>query len=339
MKASVRHAYGSPDVLNVEEVQQPTPGDDELLVRVHAAGANLGDWEILTGRPFFIAALARLLGPRPRVDPGPSSNGGGGLFKPKYKILGCDVAGRVEAIGRNVTRFQPGDDVFGMCVFGSFAEYVCVPQDSPLVLKPAGMTFEQAAALPQAAFIALEGLHDTGQLQAGQKVLINGAGGGAGTLALQIAKSIGAEVTGVDSGKKLHMMRSSGADHVVDYAREDFTQHRQRYDVILDLAAHRSIFAGKRALAPGGIYIVAGGALAPTVQAALLGPWISRLGGKRVTFLMAGSPKEELLQICELFEAGHVDPIIDAHYSLSDVPRALQRLGDGQALGKVVISI
>ncbi len=346
MKASVRHQYGPPDVLHLEEVETPTPRDDEVLIRVHAASANLGDWEILRADPLFIAVMAKAFGGKPRVDPpSPGDDGATGfrskiprLFKPKFKILGCDIAGHVEAVGSNVTRFQPGDEVFGMCGFGAFAEYVCLSENGPLAPKPASMTFEQAAALPQASFIALQGLRDKGQLQAGQKVLINGAGGGAGTLAVQIANSLGAEVTGVDNTAKLDMMRAIGADHVIDYTQEDFTQSG-RYDLILDLAAHRSIFDGKRALTPNGAYIVAGGAMTPVFQSMLLGPLISRTGRQKVAFLMADSNTEDLLRITELLEAGKVKPIIDRKYPLSEVPQALKYMGEGHALGKVIITM
>ncbi len=346
MKAIVRHKYGSPDVLKLEEIQKPTPWDDEILVRVHAASTNLGDWELLRADPLFIAVMASVLGPRPRhpvssINDGAAASrpNGGGLLKPKYKILGCDIAGRVEAVGRNVTQFQPGDEVFGMCAFGAFAEYVCVAEPAALALKPASMTFEEAAALPQAAFIALQGLCDKGQVQPGQKVLINGAGGGAGTLAVQIAKSLGAEVTGVDNTKKLDMMRSIGADQVIDYTREDFTQNGQRYDLIFDLAAHRSIFDCKRALSPKGIYVVAGGSMAPTFQAMFLGPWLSMTGSQKVIFLMAESNTEDLVRMTELLEAGKVEPVIDRRYPLGEVPQALQYMGEGHALGKVVITM
>ncbi len=333
MKAIVRHKYGSPDVLKLEDIQKPTAGDDEVLIKIHAASANLGDWELLRADPLFIAVMAQVLGPKPRLDPG------GGLLEPKYKILGCDIAGRVEAVGRNVKQFQPGDEVFGMCDFGAFAEYVCVPENAEFVLKPASVTFEEAAAIPQAAFIALQGLRDKGQLQPGQKVLINGAGGGAGTFAVQIAISLGAEVTGVDSTKKLDMMRSIGAHQVIDYTQEDFTQNGQRYDLILDLAAHRSIFDCKRALSPKGIYVMAGGSMAPTFQTMFLGPLLSMVGSQKVVFLMAESKKEDLVHMTELLEAGKVVPVIDRTYPLSETAEALRLLGEGHAQGKVVITV
>jgi len=253
VKAIVYTKYGPPDVLELKEVEKPTPKDNEVLIKVHAASVNSWDWDLLRGTPF----LNRL----------------GGLLKPKYKILGADIAGRVEAVGRNVKRFQPGDEVFGdlsECGWGGFAEYVCA-RENALALKPASMTFEEVAAVPQAAVMALQGLRDKGQIQPGQKVLINGAGGGVGTFAVQIAKSFGAEVTGVDSTRKLDMMRSIGADQVIDYTREDFTKSGQRYDLILDVVAYRSIFDYKRALSPKGIYVFVGGSMAAAFQAVFLG--------------------------------------------------------------------
>lgn len=239
MKAVVYTKYGPPDVLELKEIEKPIPKDDEVLIKVHGASVNSWDWDLLRGTPF----LNRLFF---------------GLLKPKYKILGADIAGRVEVVGRNVKQFLPGDEVFGdlcECGWGGFAEYVCA-RENALALKPASMTFEEVAAVPQAAVMALQGLRDQGQIQPGQKVLINGAGGGVGTFAVQIAKSFGAEVTGVDSTSKLDMMRSIGADQVIDYTQEDFTQNGQRYDLILDAAAYRSIFDYKRALSPKGIFVV-----------------------------------------------------------------------------------
>ena len=336
MKASVRHKYGSPDVLGVEEIERPDPGDDEVLVRTHAASANLGDWELLRGDPLFIALFAKLLGPKPRVDPSPST--WADWLAPKYKILGCDFAGEVAAIGKNVSRFAPGDEVFGMCALGAFAEYVCVPENGPYVRKPASLSYEQAAALPQAAFIALQGIRDRGQVQAGQHVLINGAGGGAGTLAVQIAKLLGAEVTAVDNTKKQGLMRSIGADHVIDYTQKAFTDNGARYDLILDLVAQRSIFECKRVLKPKGKYIVAGGATAPTLLTMLFSPLFS-LDDQTVSFLMAADNTDDLEHIAELVESGKIVPVIDKHYPLSEVPDALRYMGEGRALGKVIITM
>ena len=294
MKAIVYHKYGSPDVLNLEEVQKPTPSDDEVLVKVHAASVNSSDWELLRGTPFANRVLS-------------------GLLKPtRIKILGADIAGRVEAVGRNVKLFQPVDEVFGDisgCGWGGFAEYVCA-RENALTPKPASMTFDEAAAVPQAAVLALQGLRYKGQIQPGQKVLINGGGGGAGTFAVQIAKSFGAEVTGVDSTSKLDMMRSIGADQVMDYTQEDFTQNRQSYDRIVDMAAHHSTFDYKRALSPKGIYGVIGGSQLRILQTVLLGSWISLIGSKKMG-LVLHKPNKDLAFMIELFEAGKVVPVID----------------------------
>jgi len=323
MQAIVYHNYGSPDVLKLEEVQKPVPKDDEVLIRVHAASVNAADLHLLRADPF----LVRLMG--------------GGLLKPKNKILGADIAGRVEAVGRNVKQFQPGDEVFGDisgCGWGGFAEYVCAPE-TRLALKPASMTFEQVAAIPQAAVIALQGIRDKGQVQSGQKVLINGAGGGAGTFAVQLAKLYGAEVTGVDNTGKMDFMRSLGADHVIDYTREDFTKNGKQYDLILDVVAHRSVFAYKRALRRSGSYFLVGGSVATIFQILLLGPWIRRTSGKRIRLLVVQPNLKDLAFVTELCEAGKVVPVIDKRYPLTEVPEALRYLGEGHARGKVVITL
>lgn len=347
MKASIRHAYGGPEVLNLEEIQKPTPLDDELLIRVHAASVNLGDWELLTAEPRYITVLATLFTRKPRHEVISLSKGKasarkrGGFFKPKFKILGSDIAGRVEAVGRNVTQFQLGDEVFGDCAesgFGAFAEYVCVPEKTVLARKPASMSFEQAAAIPQASFIAVQGLRDLAKVQPRQKVLINGAGGGAGTFAVQIAKMYGAEVTGVDGPSKLEMLRAIGADHVIDYTKEDFTQDGQRYDVILDMAAYRSVFESRRALTRSGVYLMTGGSGTALWQSAFLGPIISQTGNGRVKLLLADSRREDLVFMTELFEAGKVAPVIDRCYSLKDAGEALRRVGEKQSQGKVIIT-
>ncbi len=320
MKAIIRHQYGSPDVLKLEEIQKPTAGDDEVLVKVHASSVSSSDWELLRGTPYYVRPLF-------------------GLLKPKCKILGSDIAGRVEAVGRNVKQFQLGDEVFGDIFWdglGAFAEYVCVAENAALALKPVRMTFEEVAAVPQAAVIALQGLRYGGQIQPGQNVLINGAGGGAGTFAVQIAKSFGAEVTGVDSTRKLDVMRSIGADQVIDYTQEDFTQNGQRYDLILDVAATHSIFDYKRALSPKGTYVVVGGQM---LQAVFLGPWISRTGSKKMGLLAMKPNKEDLNLLIEFFEAGKVVPVIDRRYPLSEVAEALRYFGEGHAQGKVVITM
>ncbi|MFC1970104.1 NAD(P)-dependent alcohol dehydrogenase [Chloroflexota bacterium] len=321
MKAIVCTKYGPPDVLQLIEVAKPVPKDNEVLVKVHAASINSWDWELLRGKPF----MNRLIF---------------GLPKPKIKILGADMAGRVEAVGKNVKQFQPDDEVFGDisgCGWGGFAEYVCA-RENAVALKPASVTFEEAAAVPQAALLALQGLRDKGQIQPGQKVLINGAGGGAGTFAVQIAKSFGAEVTGVDSTRKLDMVRSIGADRAIDYTQEDFTKNEQRYDLILDVAAHHSIFDYRRALSPKGIYVMVGGSSARIFQVMFLGPWISMTGSKKMGLLMH-KPNKGLAFMKELLEAGKVLPVIDRRYPLSEVAEALRYFGEGHARGKVVITL
>jgi len=318
MKAAVRHDYGSPDGVELVEIDKPTAGDDEVLVEVRAVSLNASDWEALTGRPVYVRMW--------------------GLLRPKYKVLGSDIAGRVEAVGSNVTRFQPGDEVFGDVLgrWGGLAEYACVPADA-LMLKPAGMSFEEASAVPQAGCVALQGLRDAGRIQSGQRVLINGAGGGAGTFAVQLAKHFGAEVTGVDSGMKVDLMRSLGAEHVIDYRREDFTKNGQRYDLILDFVACRSIFDSKRALSPGGRYVAVGGSVPRILEAVVLGRLISMTGKKMG--VLAAEPNKDLDVMIELIEAGTVAPVIDRRYPLSEAPQALRYLGEGRALGNVVVTV
>ena len=320
MKAFVYEKYGSPDVLELREVEKPTPKDDEVLVKLHAVSLNASDWEILRGKP----AYARIYG----------------LLKPKIRILGSDIAGRVEAVGGNVTQFQPGDEVFGDTFgsFGGFAEYVCAREDK-LMLKPATMTFEQAAALPQAGVLALQGLRDKGQIQPGQKVLINGAGGSCGTFAIQLAKMFGADVTGIDRTSKLDMMRSIGADHVIDYTREDFAQSEQRYDLILDFMAYRSMFDHMRVLAPAGRCVVVGGSMFRVLQTLFVGSIISRFGRKKMALLDHHQNKKDIGFMAELHETGKVRPVIDRHFLFGEVREALQFLGEGLAKGKVVITM
>jgi NADPH:quinone reductase-like Zn-dependent oxidoreductase len=320
MKAIVYTEYGLPDVLQLKEVERPTPKDNEVLIKVHAVSVNASDWEYLRGRPLY----ARL----------------GGLRKPRKRILGSDIAGQVEAVGTNVKQFQLGDEVFGdiLDLMGGFAEYVCAPENK-LALKPASMTFEEAAAIPQAAVIALQGIRDKGQVQSGQRVLINGAGGGAGTFAVQLAKLYGAEVTGVDNTGKLDLMRSLGADHVIDYTQEDFTENGKQYDLILDVVAHRSVFAYKRALRPNGSYFFVGGSVATIFQILLLGPWIRRTTGKKIRILAVQPNTEDVDFMKELSEAGKVTPVIDRTYPLSEVPDAIGYVGEGHAKGKVVITV
>ncbi len=323
MKAIVGTEYGSPDVLQVQEVATPTPQDGEVLVKVHAVSVNAADLHLLSGKPF----LMRLMGY--------------GLLKPKNTILGAAIAGRVEAVGGGVKQFQPGDEVFGDLSgsgWGGFAEYVCVSADA-LVLKPANMTFEQAAAVPLAAVTALQGLRDKGHIQTGQKVLINGASGGVGTFAVQIAKSFGAEVTAVCSTANVDLMRSIGADHVIDYTQEDFTLNGQRYDLIIAANGNNSISDYRRALSPNGTYVMTGGSEKQMFQAMLLGPWISRTGSKKMGNLTAKPNIKDLGFVKELLEAGKVVPVIDRSYPLSEGIEAVRYLVKGHAKGKVVISM
>ncbi len=320
MKAVVYTKYGSPDLLQLQEVEKPTPTGDEVLIKIRAVSVNRSDWEGLVGKPSYV-----------RI---------GGLLRPRRHILGSDIAGRIEAVGSNARRFQPGDEVFGDILgrMGGFAEYVCARERS-LALKPAGMTFEQVAAIPQAAVIALQGIRDKGEVQPGQKVLINGAGGGAGSFAVQLARLYSSEVTGVDNTAKLDFMRSIGADHVVDYTREDFARNGKQYDLILDLIAYRSVFACKRALRPNGSYYAVGGSVATLFQILLLGPLIRRITTRKIRVLVVQPNLKDMLHITELYEAGKVVPAIDRRFSLSEVPEALRYLGEGRVKGKVVITM
>jgi NADPH:quinone reductase-like Zn-dependent oxidoreductase len=320
LKAFVYAQYGSPDVLQLKEVAKPVPTDDQLLIKVHAVSVNGSDREGLIGRPLY----ARM----------------GGLFRPGNQILGSDIAGRVEMAGKHNTEFQPGDEVFGEIpgYHGGFAEYVCT-HGKTLARKPAGMTFEAAAAIPQAGVIALQGIREKGQVQAGQHIAINGAGGGAGTFALQLAKLDGAEVTGVDKTGKLDYLRSLGADHVIDYTREDFTKYRNRYDLVLDVIAHHPVFACARALKPNGNYLFVGGSVTVLFQILLLGPLIKRIAGRNVRLLAVPQNRNDLIAITKLCEAGKVRPVIDRTYSFDEIPEAMRYVGEGRAKGKVVISV
>ena len=323
MRAVICREYGPPDVLELQEIETPTPEDDEVLVKVHAASANAGDWHLLRADPFILRLM------------------GFGLLKPKHKIPGSDIAGRVEAVGRGVKKLQPSDEVFGEVSgfgFGAFAEYVCVPEKA-LALKPAGATFEEAAAVPLAGLTALRGLRDQGRIRSGQKVLIQGASGGVGTFAVQIAKSFGTEVTAVCSTRNLDMVRSIGADHVIDYTQEDFTRSGQRYDLILAANGYHWILDYKRALSPQGIYVMTGGSGAQMFQAMCLGPWISLTGSKKMSFLIQRQRQEDLVFLKELLEAGRITPVIDKRYTLSEVPEAIRYLEGGHARGKVVITV
>ena len=322
MKAIIYTHYGSPDVLQLEEVEKPAPRDDEVLIHVHAVSVNAGDLHLLRGEPFLLRLFS-------------------GLRKPKQKILGADVAGRIEAVGRNVKHFQPGDEVFGdlsRCGRGGFAEYVCA-RENALVLKPANLTFEQAAAVPVAGVTALQGLRGKGQIKPGQKVLVNGASGGVGTFAVQIAKALGAEVTGVCSTKNVDRVRSIGADDVIDYTQEDFTTNGQRYDLILAANGYHPLSAYKRALSPEGRYVMSGGSDAQMFQAILLGPWISMVGKHKMGNVLAAPDQRDLAFLGELLERGKVVPVIDRRYPLSEVAQAIRYLEEGHARGKVVITV
>jgi NADPH:quinone reductase-like Zn-dependent oxidoreductase len=318
LKAIVYEKYGSPDVLKLKEVEKPSPKDNEVLVKICASSINDGDDSLVKGSPF----IARL---------------SSGLLKPKYTIPGGDVAGIVEAVGRNVTQFKPGDEVFGdlgESGFGAYAEYVSAPENV-LALKPINMTFEEAAAVPQYAVVALQCLRDNGQIQQRKKALINGASGGVGTFAVQIAKSYGAEVTGVCSTKNTDLVRSLGADHVIDYTKEDFTQKEQRYDLILDNVANRPISDYTRALSPNGRYV----SVKFNASAMILGPLISMTGSKKVSQFMHKPNVKDLVFIKELLEAGKVVPVIDRRYLLSEVAEAFREYGERHPSGKVVITV
>ena len=323
MKAIVYREYGSPDVLGLQEVAKPVPKDDEVLVRVHAAALNPLDWHLLRGLPYIVRPTA-------------------GWLKPKRNIPGVDVAGIVEAVGRNVTEFQPGDEVFGE-KSRACAEYVC-GSEKLFVRKPANLTMEQAAAVPVGAVTALQALRDKGRVQPGQKVLINGASGGVGTFAVQIAKSFGTDVTGVCSTPNVELVRSLGADHVIDYTRENFTRSRQRYDLIVDNVGNHSLMALRRVLAATGTLVVVGidpskgNWIGPLVR--MLGAQVlSRFGSRKLGFMLTDMKREDLLFLTELIEAGKVTPVIDRRYPLSEVPDAIRYLETMRARGKVVITV
>src|SRR5436853_923724 len=326
MKAVVYCNYGVPN-LKFQEIEKPTPADDQLLIKVRAASVNPLDWHFIGGTPYFMRAM------------------GVGLRKPKDTRLGVDVAGTVDAVGKNVTRFKPGDEVFGGRT-GAFAEYVCVREARAVAVKPANVTFEQAASVPIAGITALQGLRDKGKVQPGQKVLINGASGGVGTFAVQIAKSMGADVTGVCSTKNLDMVRSLGADHVIDYTKEDFTKGDQHYDVILDNVANHSLSECRRVLTPNGIYVMIGGggvneqgwvgALGKALKAALFSKFVSQKMG----MMMADPSTKDLTLLADMMQSGKIKPVIDRTYkSLSEVPAAIAYLEEGHARGKVVITV
>ncbi|HEX2791755.1 MAG TPA: NAD(P)-dependent alcohol dehydrogenase [Steroidobacteraceae bacterium] len=323
MKAITYRCYGSPDVLKLEDIEKPTPADNQVLVRVHAAALNPLDWHFMRGTPYLV-----------RLDTG--------MGTPKDPRIGVDFAGTIEAVGKNVTRFKPGDEVFG-ARDGAFAEYVAVREDRALALKPSKVTFEQAAAVPVAALTALQALRDKGGIQSGQKVLINGASGGVGTFAVQIAKSFGAEVTGVCSTRNVDMVRSIGADHVIDYTQEDFTKGGQHYDLILDTVGNHTLLEYRRVLNPKGILVIVGG---PT-NGQWIGPMIvpiealilSRFVSQKFAPFLAETEPADLNIVRDLMQAGKVTPVIDRHYSLSEVPQAMRYLEQGHARGKIVIDV
>jgi NADPH:quinone reductase-like Zn-dependent oxidoreductase len=323
MKGIVYRCYGSPDVLRYEDIPKPTAADDEVLVKVHAASVNPLDWHYMEGTPYMV-----------RMD--------AGFGKPQNPRLGVDFAGTVEAVGRNVTRFKPGDEVFGG-KFGAFAEYVAVREDRAIALKPGNLTFEQAASVPIAAITALQGLRDKGQIRAGQKVLINGASGGVGTFAVQIAKSFGADVTGVCSTRNVDLVRSIGADHVIDYTKEDFTKGQQRYDLIVDIVGTHSVLEYKRVLNPKGTLVMIGsttpgnwfGWLADPLEALMLSPFMSQ----KFSMMLTDFNKDDLATLGTLMQSGKVTPVIDRRYKLSETPTALQYLEAGHARGKVVLTV
>lgn len=322
MKAIVYTEYGSPDVLHYQEVPQPTPGDNEVLIKVHAVAANSADLHMLRADPFLIRLSS-------------------GLLRPKSHVLGADIAGEVETVGRNVTRLKPGDQVFGdisACAWGGFAEYVCAGQDA-VMLKPSNLSYEEAAAVPMAAVTALQGLRGKGKIQAGQKVLIYGASGGVGSFSVQIAKALGADVTAVCSTGKVEMVRSIGADHVIDYTQEDFSRNGHRYDLIVACNGNRPISDYRRALGPNGTYVMSGGAPSQMAEAMLQGPWISMTGTRKMGNLLAKPNNADLAFVKQLLETGKIVPVIDRRYPLSETADALRYLEEGHAKGKVVIIV
>jgi len=318
VKAAVYDRYGPPDVIGIRDVEKPAPADDEVLVAIRAASVNTLDWRLMRGTPRFVRLMV-------------------GWRRPRNTRLGRDVAGRVESVGRNVTRFKPGDDVFGVCG-GAFAEYACA-REGKLAIKPAGVSFEQAAALPVAASTALQGLRDGGRVREGDRVAVEGASGGVGTFAVQLARALGAEVTAVCSPRNREAAASLGAAHVVDYTREDFTRSGRRYDLILGANAHHSIFDYRRALSENGRFVLCGGGGVPMTQAVILGPLLSRIGSRPVRAVVAKIDEKDLELLAQLVAEGKVVPVIERRYPLSGVPDALRYLEEGHARGKVVITL
>ena len=322
MKAAVYYKYGSPEELKIEELEKPVPKDDEVLVKVFAASINSWDWDLLIGKPY----LYRLLF---------------GLLKPRHRIIGSDVAGVVEAIGNKVTSFKPGDEVMGDLSpqgFGTFSEYVCAREEL-LTSKPPGMNFSEASAIPQAGVLALQALHYNGHPKAGQHILVNGAGGGVGTIAVQLAKSSGAVVTAIDKVQKHNMLRKLGADHVIDYLKENFTKGPVQYDRIIDVIARHSIFDYKRVLKNRGTYCMVGGSISSLLQAGFLGPVISGRSGKKIGILAHKANRKDLERLNELFVSGKFKPVIDKIYPLEEIAEAHRYFGEGHVKGKVVINM
>ena len=315
----IYNKYGGPEVLHIQEIEKPYPKENEVLIKVHAVSLNDWDWGLLQGD--FVNRMLY------------------GLLKPKKNILGSDIAGRIETVGKNVKKFVPGDEVYGdqSGNWGGLAEYVCA-RENTLALKPSGMSFNEAAAIPQAAMLAVQGLIDVGQIKPGQKLLINGAGGGVGTFGIQIAKLYGVEATGVDSSGKLEMLRSMGFEHVIDYTKEDFTKNGKCYDLILDVKTNRSIFDCARSLCRNGTYVTVGGSMGRLLQALILRPWISMISKKNIRIVVLKTNKD-LVYMNDLFEAGKVKPVIDGPYQLDEVPEAFRIFGKGEHKGKIVITI
>jgi NADPH:quinone reductase-like Zn-dependent oxidoreductase len=322
LKAIVYKKYGQPDVLHLEEAEKPAPKENEVLVKVHAVSVNYADWHYLTGTPFLARAVF-------------------GLFRPNIPILGADIAGTVEAVGRNCGQFKPGDDVYGdlgLHGFGGFAEFVCATENV-IALKPTNLTFEEAAAIPMAAVTALQALRDKGQVKPGQKVLIHGASGGVGIFAVQIAKLLGAEVTSVCSTRNLDLVKSLGSDFVIDYTKEDFSHNDKKYDLILGINGNRSINDYQSALSPQGQYIMIGGSDKQIFQALISGPILSKNNGQKLGGFTAESSQKDLIYLKELIEIGKIKPVIDRCYPLNQTPDAMRYIGEGHARAKIVISV
>jgi NADPH:quinone reductase-like Zn-dependent oxidoreductase len=323
MKAVVYTKYGSPGVLQLKEVDKPAPKENEVLVRIYAASVNSWDWDLVKGKPFLVRII-------------------GGLFKPRHKILGADIAGKVEAVGSNVKDFKPGDEVFGDIAgsgFGGFAEYVAVPEKL-LARKSPAMSFEQSASLPQAGLLALQGLRYKGVIKQGDEILINGAGGGVGTIGLQYAKLLGAVVTCVEKAEKFELLRSLGADYFIDYTKKDYTRNGKQYDRILDVIAHRSVADYKRALKPGGIFAMIGGSMGGLLlQFIFIWPILSKFSNKKLGLMGYKPNRKDLEYLNQLFEEGKMTPVIDKCYSLQEVPAAFHYFSEGNIKGKIIINI